>query len=313
MNGGLAKILQEHGGRNPAGQEISAQGASRSGDGNAWLQLHADSQSRADRNEVGDFYNEAFNLYAYSPEVAKAYLDRVGMDSSLLDNYTGAPITRETQASVLTAAASMVAAGNEEGAANLLKLYGMDPAAAGNYSTISGRQLSTALQKSAATKSGSSGGSGRASGSSGNGTKSGYSTSQLLQIANKFAGMEETNPLYNYYQQVLTEEGMLDDGAGGSSKSTGSRPSQGAQLALNMGSKWGNADGQSTGTAPKTTTAARAASSGFVPMPTDRISMGQRQALSDAASGMSKEKIIDKLVGNGFTDDEIYNILKNLK
>ena len=262
-------------------------------------QQYADSQSRADRNEVGDFYNEAFNLYAYSPEVAKAYLDRVGMDSSLLDNYTGAPITRETQASVLTAAASMVAAGNEEGAANLLKLYGMDPAAAGNYSTISGRQLSTALQKSAATKSGSSGGSGRALGSSGSGTKSGYSTSQLLQIANKFAGMEETNPLYNYYQQVLTEEGMLDDGAGGSSKSTGS--------------KWGNADGQSTGTAPQTTTAARAASSGFVPMPTDRISMGQRQALSDAASGMSKEKIIDKLVGNGFTDDEIYNILKNLK
>lgn len=277
-------------------------------------QQYADSQSRADRNELGNLYNEAFNLYTYSPEVAKAYLDSVGIGSGVLDNYTGAPVTRETQASVLATAASMVAAGNEEGAANLLKLYGMDPTAAGNYRTISGRQLSTALQKSAATKSGSSGGSGRASGGgSGNSTKSGYSTSQLLQIANKFAGMEETNPLYNYYQQVLTEAGMLDDGAGNSGKSTGSRPSQGAQLALNMGSKWGNVDGRSTETAPKTTAAARAASSGFVPMPTDRISMGQRQALSDAASGMSKEKIIDKLVGNGFTDDEIYNILKNLK
>lgn len=119
----------------------------------------------------------------------------------------------------------------EEGAAYLLKLYGMDPTAAGNYSTISNRQLSTALQKSAAAKSGSSGSSGRSSGSSGSGTKSGYSTSQLLQIANKFAGMEETNPMYNYYQQVLAEEGMLDDGTSSTGGSTGSSTDDGVDMA----------------------------------------------------------------------------------
>ena len=109
----------------------------------------------------------------------------------------------------------MAGNGDNAGKDSILNLLGLAPSTVDNYDTISNRQLSTALQKSAAAKSGSSGGSGRTSGSSsGSGTKSGYSTSQLLQIANEFAGMEETNPLYNYYQQVLTEEGMLDDGAG---------------------------------------------------------------------------------------------------
>ncbi len=196
-------------------------------------QQYADSQSRAEKSDQTSALEEAFQLYQQGATAgAQNILGRYGLDTSIFDGYTGAPVTRDTQASVLTAAASLAAAGNDEGAANLLKLYGMDPTAAGNYSTISNRQLSTALQKSAATKSGSSSGSsGKSSGSSGSSTKSGYSTSQLLQIANKFAGMEETNPMYNYYQQVLTEEGMLDDGASSSGGSTGSSTDDGVDMA----------------------------------------------------------------------------------
>ena len=170
-------------------------------------------KNRTDQSDALSAYQQAFNLYTQGAgDAASDVLTRYGLNADAFANYTGAPITRDDQASVLTTAASLVANGNTEAAANLLKMYGMDASAAGNYGTLTSRLLSTAAAKAAATKTGSSSGSGRrSSGRSGSsGAASGYTTSQLTSMANKFSSMKDTNPLYSHYKEVLTDAGWLE-------------------------------------------------------------------------------------------------------
>ena len=126
-------------------------------------------KNRTDQSDALSAYQQAFNLYTQGAgDAASDVLNRYGLNADAFANYTGAPITRDDQAGVLSTAASLVASGNQEAAANLLKMYGMDASAAGNYGTLTSRLLSTAAAKAAATKTGSSSGSGkRSSGSSG--------------------------------------------------------------------------------------------------------------------------------------------------
>lgn len=170
-------------------------------------------KNRTDQSDALSAYQQAFNLYTQGAgDAASDVLNRYGLNADAFANYTGAPITRDDQASVLSTAASLVASGNQEAAANLLKMYGMDASAAGNYGTLTSRLLSTAAAKAAAAKTGSSSGSGRrSSGRSGSsGTASGYTTSQLTSMANKFSSMKDTNPLYSHYKEVLTDAGWLE-------------------------------------------------------------------------------------------------------
>lgn len=121
-------------------------------------------KNRTDQSDALSAYQQAFNLYTQGAgDAASDVLNRYGLNADAFANYTGAPITRDDQASVLSTAASLVASGNQEAAANLLKMYGMDASAAGNYGTLTSRLLSTAAAKAAATKTGSSSGSGRRS------------------------------------------------------------------------------------------------------------------------------------------------------
>ncbi len=175
-------------------------------------------KNRTDQSDALSAYQQAFNLYTQGAgDAASDVLTRYGLNADAFANYTGAPITRDDQASVLTTAASLVANGNTEAAANLLKMYGMDASAAGNYGTLTSRLLSTAAAKAAATKTatktGSSSGSGKSSsGSSGSsGVNShGYTNSQLLQMSETYSSMKDSDPQKGYYKQVLTDAGYLE-------------------------------------------------------------------------------------------------------
>lgn len=171
-------------------------------------------KNRTDQSDALSAYQQAFNLYTQGAgDAASDVLTRYGLNADAFANYTGAPITRDDQASVLTTAASLVANGNTEAAANLLKMYGMDASAAGNYGTLTSRLLSTAAAKAAATKTGSSSGSGKSSsGSSGSsGVNShGYTNSQLLQMSKTYSSMKDSDPQKGYYKQVLTDAGYME-------------------------------------------------------------------------------------------------------
>lgn len=176
-------------------------------------QQYADSLARQSKADNTRAYEDAFNLYkAGAGDAASDVLNQYGLNADAFVNYTGAPITRDDQASALSAAASLVADGNTEAAANLLKMYGMDADAAGTYTTLMQRQLATAAAKAALTKTGSSG---RRSGSSGKaaasgGSNHGYTNAQLLQMSKTYSSMKDSDPQKEYYQQVLTDAGYLE-------------------------------------------------------------------------------------------------------
>lgn len=255
-------------------------------------QQYADSLARQSKADNTRAYEDAFNLYkAGAGDAASDVLNQYGLNADAFANYTGAPITRDDQASALSAAASLVADGNTEAAANLLKMYGMDADAAGTYTTLMQRQLATAAAKAALTKTGSSGrssGSSRKAGASG-GSNHGYTNAQLLQMSKTYSSMKDSDPQKEYYQQVLTDAGYLEpETVSGTAQS-------------------------STTNAGSTGNKQRNLNSGFISMPTDRVAMAQRQAVKDAANGMTNDQIIDGLLRNGFTNNEIYQITKFLK
>lgn len=172
-------------------------------------------KNRTDQSDALSAYQQAFNLYTQGAgDAASDVLNRYGLNADAFANYTGAPITRDDQASVLSTAASLVASGNQEAAANLLKMYGMDASTAGNYGTLTSRLLSTA-----AAKAGSSSGSGRSSGSSGKaGAASGYTSSNVTTLLGKLAGVKEGSAAYNAIAGELAKAGV---DVGGSTQSAG--------------------------------------------------------------------------------------------
>lgn len=134
-------------------------------------------KERTGQSDALNAYEQAFNLYQQGAgDAANAVLGRYGLDTGIFDNYSGAPITRADKAGALTTAAGLAGGGSDEAARAVLELYGLDPNSVGNYRTIAGRQLATALEKKSAGSSGSS--SGRRS-SRTKGSGSSWTNSQL--------------------------------------------------------------------------------------------------------------------------------------
>lgn len=116
-------------------------------------------KERTGQSDALNAYEQAFNLYQQGAgDAANAVLGRYGLDTGIFDNYSGAPITRADKAGALTTAAGLAGGGSDEAARAVLELYGLDPNSVGNYRTIAGRQLATALAKKSAGSSGGSSG-----------------------------------------------------------------------------------------------------------------------------------------------------------
>ena len=165
-------------------------------------------KERTGQSDALNAYEQAFNLYQQGAgDAANAVLGRYGLDTGIFDNYSGAPITRADKAGALTTAAGLAGGGSDEAARAVLELYGLDPNSVGNYRTIAGRQLATAL----ATKSaGSSGGS---SGRRSSGTKSSgssWTNSQLLTALGKYQALKDDDPTKNIYAGILQAGGLLE-------------------------------------------------------------------------------------------------------
>ena len=194
-------------------------------------------KERTGQSDALNAYEQAFNLYQQgADDAANAVLGRYGLDTGIFDNYSGAPITRADKAGALTTAAGLAGGGSDEAARAVLELYGLDPNSVGNYRTIAGRQLATALEKKSAGSSGSS--SGRRSSS---GTRSGgsnWTNSQLQSMAKTFSSMKGNEPLYDFYKQTLTDNGWLNaDTANVQSASQSGGVDMAAMLAKNYAKK----------------------------------------------------------------------------
>lgn len=177
-------------------------------------------KNRTDQSDALNAYQQAFNLYTQGAgDAASDVLNRYGLNKDAFANYTGAPVTRDDQASVLTTAASLVANGNSEAAANLLKMYGMDSNAAGDYNTLTQRALSAALAKRAATGSGGSRGYYRQS--------SEWSKSELRNLMKDRESVAAKGGDTTWYDGILADAGYPvpetknTESTGGQSSDTG--------------------------------------------------------------------------------------------
>lgn len=277
-------------------------------------------KNRTDQSDALSAYQQAFNLYTQGAgDAASDVLNRYGLNADAFANYTGAPITRDDQASVLTTAASLVANGNTEAAANLLKMYGMDAGAAGNYGTL--------MSRLASTETGSGSGSGRSSsgrGSSARGSSSGssgssgvnnhgYTNSQLLQMSKTYSSMKDSDPQKGYYKQVLTDAGWLEpETVSGSTQSAGTQSyvfvdgvSGAAPKAKSYGS-FGNT-GKSTNTGNHTT---QKATNG---QPISRAQVAANAAKGQWEKGADMQTIYNSLRLQGYSEAEIEQALNALE
>lgn len=256
-------------------------------------QQYADSLARQSKADNTRAYEDAFNLYkAGAGDAASDVLNQYGLNADAFANYTGAPITRDDQASALSAAASLVADSNPEAAANLLKMYGMDADAAGTYTTLMQRQLATAAAKAALTKTGSSG---RSSGSSGKaGAASGYTSSNVTTLLGKLAGVKEGSAAYNAIAGELAKAGV---DVGGSTQSVGNTGTGSGLIApLANPNKWALTGGTAGGSTGKSAT--------------QSSDTGTLLAQRYAKRGYSAWAIANIMSQSGYSDKEISDALE---
>ena len=251
-------------------------------------------KERTGQSDALNAYEQAFNLYQQGAgDAANAVLGRYGLDTGIFDNYSGAPITRADKAGALTTAAGLAGGGSDEAARAVLELYGLDPNSVGNYRTIAGRQLATAL----ATKSaGSSGGS---SGRRSSRTKSSGSSptyAQLLSMSKEFVTMKASDPRYDHYKRTLTDAGWIKDDTPNLLETN--RGLTGQSWKGDPANKWGtgtsNRQSQSTG---------RTASQSSVPQ---RAQVAANAIKGQRNHGSDDQTIFDSLKYQGYTDDEIW-------
>ena len=260
-------------------------------------------KERTGQSDALNAYEQAFNLYQQGAgDAANAVLGRYGLDTGIFDNYSGAPITRADKAGALTTAAGLAGGGSDEAARAVLELYGLDPNSVGDYRTIAGRQLATALYKN--NTSGSSG-SGRRSGGSGgsSGSRSSGSTgnerpaptyAQLLDMADDYTKMKDSDPRKTSYGNMLQYYNMIDT-PNLLEKNTGLKEQSWKGDPAN---KWGtgtsNRQSQSTG---------RTASQSSVPQ---RAQVAANAIKGQRNHGSDDQTIFDSLKYQGYTDDEIW-------
>ena len=249
------------------------------------------------------------NLFAVNPDMARQIAEEEGYDSSIFDNYSvDGPVTRAEKAKALAEGASLLGNGYVEAAGNYAGLYGLDASQLGDYDTITKRTMQQALQEYAAKQgiaaqyktTGSSGSkSSRSSSSSGSSGKSssGWTNSQLRQMASDYKKMKPTDELYNFYRQTLLDNGWIQD----DSQTTGKSGNQsvGSKLALNMGSKWGSTGGKTGSSTSKKTLS--------------RVDVAANAAQGQKDKGASDQTIYNSLRLQGYSADEIYEALNRLK
>lgn len=236
-------------------------------------------------------------------DLAKAMMQDAGMDPTLLDSYNGKQMTWEDKLKWIQSASSMTANGDQKGAQTILNILGMDPNSIATRDDVADWAFNDYARKQSFTKalsgrssggSGSSGGSSRSSGgSSKNG--SGWTNSQLRQIATDYRKMTDKDELKPTYRKILQDAGWLEeDGSTSSSQSGGSI---GLIAPLANPNKWA-LPGGTTGGSTGSQSAMQSSDTGTL--------LAQRYA----KRGYSAWAIANIMSQNGYSDKEISDALE---
>ena len=169
-------------------------------------------------------------------DLAAQTLTKYGLDSTMLDAWEGMSDTQKDKMAALLQGASLAGSGNDTAAKNYLQMAGLSGDSTDSYGTIAGRLNSSNLAYQQALL-----GLQQRYKTTGTGSKSsGYTTSELQQMANKFSSMKGTEPLYDFLQADPDRCGMDQ----GRHRHQGQYPERGGR---NRSGKGGNHDQQAAG------------------------------------------------------------------
>lgn len=199
-------------------------------------------------------------------ELAQQTLAKYGLDSTMLDAWSGLTDTQKDQMAALVQGANLAASGNDVGADSYLKLAGLDTGSIDHYSTVAGRQNASEMdlykQKQAADLSyntsllgvksrysgSSSGSSGRKSSSQSTSQNQKqsvtYTGSQINQMAKDYQTMDPSDSRYAYYGKTLADNGVIPrlTGTGNPGKANGTAFEQGIYKARQMANSGSSKD-----------------------------------------------------------------------
>ena len=187
---------------------------------------------------------EGFNMLQQGApeEMITQYLQPYGLSYDVLKNWSGLSQTDKDNLDYLIKAGDITASGNDKLGQTIAKAVGYGTDSMDDYSTIANRVNQSnlnylggqlALQNRYKTT-GRSSGTGRSTKSSGSRGKTGtgFTNTQLQTMATKFQNMKDTDPLYPFYKQTLTDAGWLTPTGTGSGSGTAARSgSTGSKLA----------------------------------------------------------------------------------
>lgn len=175
-------------------------------------------------------------------DAAKQILNQYGLTDTMLDSWQGLSQVDKDKLDYLTTAAGLAGSGYDTAANNYLQMAGLPTGSVDSYSTIANRLNQADLAKYASQlaisnqykTTGTGSGTGRSTKSSGSRGKTGtgFTNTQLQTMATKFQNMKDTDPLYPFYKQTLTDAGWLTPTGTGSGSGTAARSgSTGSKLA----------------------------------------------------------------------------------
>lgn len=138
-------------------------------------------------------------------DLAAQTLTKYGLDSTMLDAWEGMSDTQKDKMAALLQGASLAGSGNDTAAKNYLRMAGLSGDSTDSYGTIAGRLNSSNLAYQQALL----GLQQRYKTTDPESKSSGYTTSELQKMADKFSSMKGTEPLYDFYKQTLTDAGWI--------------------------------------------------------------------------------------------------------
>lgn len=204
-------------------------------------------------NKVAGMQQAASFEKAGMHDAAQATLDMYNIDKTMFDNWQGLTDADKEWFDYASKVQDLGANGYDKLMGTAAEKFGYDTSSFESYDELSQKQIrqeaarqaalndvnlnyygsQLALQnryKTAGTGSSTSRSSGTKSGTSSGSTKnsSGFTTSQLQTMAKEFKSMKETDPLYSFYKQSLTDAGWLSGGtSSGNTGNWGSSPLSG--------------------------------------------------------------------------------------
>ena len=162
-------------------------------------------------------------------DMAKQVLTKYGMDETMLDTWSGLDSTQKDKLDYLTTAAGLAGSGYDTAANNYLQMAGLPTGSVDSYSTIANRLNQADLAKYASQLAISNR---HKTTNTSQETGREFTNTQLQTMATKFQSMKDTDPLYPFYKQTLTDAGWLTPtGTGRSSGTAAQSGSTGSKLA----------------------------------------------------------------------------------